>query len=110
MDAHAIVHDLKLQDIIGDGDLTTITRNPDPRQQNQMLHVCLLKKCTEDALRKMCGIIIAVQGNPRMKALGEEMKSMLEGKCCVQVFMHTHCMLSGYLIQSLVLISLWSLY
>ena len=107
MDANAIVHDLKHQDIIGDGDLTTITRNPDARQQNQYLHACLLKKCTEDALRKMCGIIIDVQGNPRMKALGEDMKSMLEGKCCVQVFIHAHCMLSVYLTQSLVLISLW---
>ena len=80
MDANAIVHDLKHQGIIGDGDVTTITRNPDARQQNQYLHACLLKKCTEDALRKVCEIIIAVQGNPAMKALGEDMKSMLMGK------------------------------
>ena len=109
MDANAIVHDLKHEDIIGDGDLTTITRTPDARQQNQHLHACLLKKCTEDALRKMCGIIIDVQGNPRMKALGEDMKSMLEGKCCVQVFIHAHCMLSVYLTQSPVFVSLCSL-
>ena len=31
----------------------------------------------------VCEVIIAVQNNPRMKDLGEDMKRMLEGKCCV---------------------------
>lgn len=31
----------------------------------------------------VCDILIGVEGNPRMKALGENMKSMLECQCCV---------------------------
>ena len=108
MDANAIVHDLVHKGIIGNHDLTIITRKPDARQQNQYLHACLLRTCDEEALVKVCDIVVE-QVNPRMKALGEDMKSMLEGKCCVQVFIHAHCMLSVYLTQSLVLISLWSL-
>ena len=108
MDANAIVHELVHESIIGNRDLTIITRKPDARQQNQMLYVCLLQMCDEEALVKVCEIVIE-QGNPTMKALGEDMKSMLESRCCVQVFIHAHCMLSVYLIQSLVLISLWSL-
>ena len=104
MDANAIAHELVHERIIGNCDLTNMTR-----QQNQMLHACLLQTCDEEALMKVCEIVIK-RGNPTMKSLGEDMKKrMLEGKCCVQVFIHVHCMLSVYLTQSLVLISLWSL-
>ena len=108
LDANAIVHELVQEGIIGNRDLTTITRNPDARQQSQCLHACLLQMCDEDALMKVCEIVIK-QGNPTMKALGEEMKSMLEGKCCVQVFIHAHCMFNVYLTQSLVFVSLFYL-
>ena len=77
MDANAIVHEFVHKGIIGNHDLTIITR-----QQNQILHVCLLHTCDEKALMKVCEIVVE-RGNPPMKALGEDMKSMLEGKCCV---------------------------
>ena len=50
----------------------------DPTQQNQFLHLILKEKCTEDAFETVCDIITAVEGNPRMKALGESMKRRLE--------------------------------
>lgn len=83
MDSNAIVHDLKHEGIINDGDLKEVTRNPDATQQNHLLYACLEKKCTEKALMTVCDRISAVQGNPRMRELGENMKSKLEGKCCV---------------------------
>ena len=96
MDANAIVHDLVHKGIIANRDLTTITRKPDARQQNQYLHACLLRTCDEEALMKVCEMVVELD-NPTMKALGEDMKSLLMGKCCVQVFIHVHCMLSVYL-------------
>ena len=59
----------------------------DPTQQNQFLHLILKEKCTEDAFETVCDIIIAVKGNPKMKALGESMKRRLEtgGYMCVCV-------------------------
>ena len=108
MDANAIVHDLVHKGIVGNRDLTIITRKADATQQNQMLYVCLLQMCDEEALVKVCEMVVE-RGNLAMKSLGEDMKSMLESKCCVQVFIHAHCMLSVDLTQSLVLISLWSL-
>ena len=89
VDANAIVHELEHQDIISNGDWNTIRKNPDATEQNQYLHRCLLKKCDEKALRKVCKIIIAVKGNPRMKSLGKKMKSVLGGKYCVLVYVCT---------------------
>ena len=83
VDASAIVHEVVHQSIISNGDWNTITKNPDRTQQNQYLHGRLLETCDEDALRKVCKIIIDVQGNPRMNSLGNEMKNMLGGKCRV---------------------------
>ena len=51
MDANAIAHELVHQSIIANGDLTTISRTPDARQQNEILHACLLKTC-DDTLQK----------------------------------------------------------
>ena len=78
MDANAIVHDLKYDGIIDGGDLTNITKTPGGREQNAILHDCLLQKCTEEALMKVCKIIVD-QDHPRMKELGEQMKSKLDG-------------------------------
>ena len=61
------------------GDLNTIMKNRDARQQKLYLHACLVQKCTVGALRRDCEIIIAVQGNPKIKVLWKEMKSMLGG-------------------------------
>ena len=88
VDASAIVFDLKDKDIISDGDTTTITRNPHPRQQNQFLLACLEKVCTREALMTVCNVISDVPGNPKMKRLGKDMKSMLQGKCSVCVAQH----------------------
>ena len=58
-----------------------ISRTNGDRQKNQLLHQCLVKTCTREALIKACGIIIAeakADGNPKMKALGVAMKKKLE--------------------------------
>ena len=85
VDANAIVHDLKHEGIINDGDLTTITRIPGSTEQNKNLHERLLKTCDKRTLRRVCDMMINVKGNAKMRRLGEEMKNMLEGKCCVLV-------------------------
>lgn len=82
VDADAIVYELKDKGIIDDGDLTTIRRTPGSSQKNSILHDCLLQKCDEDALMVVCEVMVAVKGNPKMKRLGNEMKSVLESKLC----------------------------
>ena len=82
VDADAIVYELKNKEIIDDGNLATITSTPGSTQKNQKLHYYLLRKCDEDALMKVCEVMVAVKGNPKMKRLGEEMKSALESKLC----------------------------
>ena len=79
VDADAIVYELKNKGIIDGGDLITITRTPGSTQ-NSILHDCLLRKCDKDALMEVFAVMIAVKGNPKMKRLGEEMKSALESK------------------------------
>ena len=104
MDAIAIVYDLKHEGIIDGGDLTNITKTPGEREQNAILHDCLLQKCTEEALMKACKIIVD-RDHPRMKQLGELMKSKLDG---VWVIVHacTSVCASCVLDPIIVLISL----
>ena len=90
VDTNAIVHEVVRQSIISNGDWNTITKTSDRTQQDQYLHGRLLQTCDQDALGKVCKIIIDVQGNPRMNSLGNEMKDMLGGKCCVHVYMCIH--------------------
>ena len=78
MIAETVIMELHHKDIIDEGDLKTISRNPNPRQQNEYLHLCLKKKCTKGAFRTVCDVISSVQGNPKMKALGAAMKRRLE--------------------------------
>ena len=80
MDALTIVYDLLHKDIIAPGDLKGIHTTDNPTLQNKILHNCLTVKCTKEALMTVCKIIIAVEGNPKMKALGRDMQSMLGGK------------------------------
>ena len=82
VDADAIVFELKNKGIIDGGDLTTITRTPGSTQKNSILHDCLLQKCDEEALMVVCEVMIAAKGNPKMKRLGNDMKSALKGKLC----------------------------
>ena len=77
MDADAVVYDLEYEGIISNGDLTKITTTPDTTIQNKILHACLKRKCDEDTLTRVCDMIITVQGNPKMAALGREMKCQL---------------------------------
>ena len=79
MDASSIVFHLEDKGIISKGDLESITRISDPMQQNQILHLALLSKCTINDLKVVCDVIISVRSKPKMKALGRDMKTMLEG-------------------------------
>ena len=80
VDANSIMYDLKHEDIISDGDVKTISQNTEARQNNQFLHGQLMAKCDKESLMKVCDIIIAVNGHPRMKRLGQDMKRMLQGE------------------------------
>ena len=91
VDANAVVHELRYKKIISDGDLKMIERHLDTKQQNEILHGRLWRSCDEEALMEVCDMMIAVDGNRRMNALGREMKCELEkGICCacVCVFLH----------------------
>ena len=79
----AIMYELKYKDVIASGDVEMIERNTDVTQQNQYLHECLKKKCTKEALMEVCNVMIDVRGNPKMNALGEDMRRRLKGICHV---------------------------
>ena len=85
MDTSSIVLDLFHHGIIPDGVLESITKADGPRQRNSILHDCLLRTCTNEALMTACGIITSVQGNPRMSALGKDMQKRLESGVCMYV-------------------------
>ena len=71
-------------EIISNGDQKEIRSEHNATDQNTLLHACLLRTCGEvEDLMKVCDKIIAVKGNPKMRRLGEAMKTMLQqGKCC----------------------------
>ena len=82
MDTKAVLHELKFQCIISDGVMSQVEATWSPQQQNEILHDHLLKASTTKSLITTCDIISQVEGNPKMRALGEEMKNELEiGKC-----------------------------
>ena len=80
VDAKAIAYGLKHEGIINESAATTIQHSNDARGNGQYLHDYLMKTCTKESLVKVCDIIISVEGNPKMKELGKDMKGMLEGK------------------------------
>ena len=80
MDANTVVYELRHRNIISDGDLTEITRNPDAKQQNEILHRCLKRSCNEKALMEVCDVMIAVEGNCRMNDLGRDIKANVSCK------------------------------
>ena len=88
MDAEKVVWDLLEADIIDKGDQRTITETKDRTQQNKILHRCLKEKCTVDALRSVCAILVTVKGNPKMVALGNAMRTRLETGMCACVCLH----------------------
>ena len=83
MDAPAILFELERQDIISDGVRKEIDRMNEATQQNQYLHQRLKRTCDDKAFMKVCDTVIAVKGNPKMKSLGNDMKSKLTGKFCM---------------------------
>ena len=86
MAAENVLWDLLDMDIIDEGNLRTLTETKNTEQQNKMLHLCLKEKCTLEALKTVCEVIIDVKGNPKMRALGEDMKRRLkEAGVCVCV-------------------------
>ena len=79
MDPNAVVIELQYKGIIPQGDQEEISRAKGDRTKNQLLHQCLMRTCTREALIRACGIIIAeAAGNPAMKGFGEDMKMVLE--------------------------------
>ena len=78
MEAKKVVLELFRKDVISDGDVKEITSSEDRTLQNQTLHKILKEKCTDEALETVCDVIVAVKGNPKMKALGEAMKRALK--------------------------------
>ena len=100
MDASAVVWDLVHHQIIPQSVQVDISKESSPKQQNQILHAGLKKSCTEEALMRACDIIIAVEGNPKMRSLGVDMKRYLQsvwpGMCscvrcvfaCIRIYVH----------------------
>ena len=78
MDANAIVLELEHCGIISNGDQTEVRQKTNATEQNQLLHACLKKKCTVEALMDVCDIITEVKGNPKLQSLGKDMKMELE--------------------------------
>ena len=96
MDTTAIDMELLHRGIIDKSDQRGIAMEQNPDRKNQILHECLMKKCTNDALKTVCGVIIGVAGNPRMTALGKDMIKILEaGKWCVCLFSSCECTLTA---------------
>ena len=84
MDANAIAMDLQHRGVISDGDLQAIKQEIGTSRQNRLLHARLKKTCTVEALMDACDIITMVEGNPKLKSLGQDMKTELEkGLSCV---------------------------
>ena len=83
-DAGSIIMELLHEDIISRGDVRTITRTADPTEQNLILHFCLKEKCTKEVFRTL---LTEVQGNPKMRTLGEDMDQRLETGVCIHVCM-----------------------
>ena len=89
MDAAAVVFDLVNNGTISKGDKKDIRKESNPEDQNKILYETLMDKCTDKHLMDVCDIIIAVKGNPKMKAFGEDMKRALQTSKCV-------CGVQGY--------------
>ena len=89
MDPNAVVNELQHKGLIPQGEQVEISRAKGDRQKNQLLHQCLVRTCTREALIDVCGIIIAeAEGNRKMKVFGEDMKNKLEPGESTCVYVH----------------------
>ena len=83
VDAKAVVGELKHNGIVPQSCQEKVARADGYRQRNDILHDCLKRTCTREALIKACDIIIALaekggeESNPNMKNVGEDMKMEL---------------------------------
>ena len=68
MEAKKVVLKLVHKCVISNGDEKTIASIEDRTLQNQTLHKYLKEKCTYETLKTACDAIMAVKGNPKMKA------------------------------------------
>ena len=93
VDASNVVFEFERKGVIPEGLLTAVNRETSATLQNQILYKHLAKTSTKDSLMIVCDVIIAVQGNPRMRAMGEDMKGKLQGEflCVIHTCMH-NCM------------------
>ena len=79
VDATTIVHELEYRGIISDGVRQEVTTASGMVVQNRILHAHLVRTCTKETLLDVSEVMITVEGNPIMKALGEDMKRALRG-------------------------------
>ena len=92
VDAKAVVGELKQKGIVPQSCQEKVAKADGFRQRNEILHDCLKRTCTREALIKACDIIIELaeggeENNPKMKKVGEDMKMKLEtGKTICTLF------------------------
>ena len=82
-DANTVIWELLYKNIIPRGVQERISRTDEPKQQNEILHDCLQRTCTKEALMEVCDIIVSVRGHPKMRELGEAMKRRLHTQVSV---------------------------
>ena len=82
MDANAVLHELQWEGFISDNVKSEVKAATSSKERNEILYDHLSRTSTTESLITTCDIISQVKGNPRMRALGEQMKNELEiGKC-----------------------------
>ena len=91
IDANAVVNEFLYKKIIPESVQRNISKTDSRKQQNEILHDCLLTTCTNEALMTACVIITSVQGNPRMSALGKDIQMRLQSGVCVCICVHGLC-------------------
>ena len=82
VDAQVVVGELKHNGIVPQSCQEKVAKTDGYRQRNEILHDCLKRTCTREALIKACDIIIELaeggeESNPNMKKVGEDMKMKL---------------------------------
>ena len=92
VDAQAVVGELRQNGIVPQSCQEKVAKADGFRQRNEILHDCLKRTCTREALIKACDIIIELaeggeENNPKMKKVGEDMKMKLgTGKTTCALF------------------------
>ena len=84
VDANVVVWELLHKNIISRDVQRRISMTDVHELQNEILLDYLRRTCTNEALLEVCDIFVSVRGHPKMRELGEAMKSRLQtGKCVV---------------------------